>query len=367
MKHICHLTSVHPDNDIRIFKKECISLQRAGFRVTLLAINGESRTEDGVEVIGIPCKFKNRWERARKATKLLKEAALKINADAFHIHDPEMMDAAIQIKQIKRVKIVADIHEYTAGQIRQKHYIPKILQPILGKLYEVYEKSKLKKFDGLIYAVPFENTHLFQLHENTQVVYNFPILQEFKQAPFFDKNKLIYVGGISPDRGLYSMLDLLQANNELKLVMAGNFFSSSYETVLKNHPDFHRIDFRGIVDRKGVAEIYIKGGIGLLLFANKPNLALSMPIKMFEYMAAGLPIICSDFDHWKSIIDKYNCGIYVNPNNRKEVLNAIQKLQNQSTLAVQMGQNGRKAAIEHFNWAQEAEKLVGFYHKLLKV
>ena len=44
-----------------------------------------------------------------------------------------------------------------------------------------------------------------------------------------------------------------------------------------------------------------------------------MPVKMFEYMAAGLPVIASNFPLWESIINKYNCGICVNPYSAIEI------------------------------------------------
>jgi glycosyltransferase involved in cell wall biosynthesis len=86
---------------------------------------------------------------------------------------------------------------------------------------------------------------------------------------------------------------------------------------------------------------------------------------MFEYMAAGLPVIASNFPLWKEIIEGNHCGIYVNPLKPKEIAKAIEYLIKHPKEAKRMGENGRKAVLEKYNWENESKKLLKIYEELL--
>jgi glycosyltransferase involved in cell wall biosynthesis len=86
---------------------------------------------------------------------------------------------------------------------------------------------------------------------------------------------------------------------------------------------------------------------------------------MFEYMAASLPVISSNNKLWKSIIDKHQCGICVDPMNPKEIAEAIQYIIEHPKEAEQMGINGKKAVLEIYNWANEEKKLLELYRNIL--
>ena len=85
--------------------------------------------------------------------------------------------------------------------------------------------------------------------------------------------------------------------------------------------------------------------------------------KIFEYMEAGLPIICTDYDLWKEIVDKYDCGICVEPNNAKQIEEAIQFLISNKEKAYQMGQNGRKAVLLEYNWNTQEKEYLRIFRK----
>lgn len=88
--------------------------------------------------------------------------------------------------------------------------------------------------------------------------------------------------------------------------------------------------------------------------------------KIFEYMKYGLPIICSDLILWKEIIDKYDCGITVDPTNIQEIADALNFLIENPEEAQRMGMNGYKAYIEEYNWDTQVPKLLQLYSELIK-
>lgn len=105
---------------------------------------------------------------------------------------------------------------------------------------------------------------------------------------------------------------------------------------------------------------------GLVCFQPAPNQINAMPRKMFEYMAASLPVIASNFSLWKEIIEGNKCGICVDPLNPKEIAKAIDYLIEHPQDARRMGENGRKAILEKYNWENESVKLLNLYDKLVR-
>ena len=86
--------------------------------------------------------------------------------------------------------------------------------------------------------------------------------------------------------------------------------------------------------------------------------------KLFEFMEAKLPVICSNYLLWKEIIDKYECGLYVDPNNVDEIRNAIEFIINNPEKAQKMGENGRQAVLNEFNWDTQEKVLIELYERL---
>ena len=134
---ICHITTVHPRYDVRIFEKECSSLSKAGFEVHLIVADGKGYEEkNGIRIhdIGKPS---GRLNRMLKFSKLALKKALEIDAELYHFHDPELISTGIALHK-KGKKVIYDIHEDLPKQILSKKYLPslvsKILYPIVNKI-----------------------------------------------------------------------------------------------------------------------------------------------------------------------------------------------------------------------------------------
>ena len=115
-------------------------------------------------------------------------------------------------------------------------------------------------------------------------------------------------------------------------------------------------------------EFYHKNRLGVVVYDYKLNLGYKLGSygtnKIFEYMETGLPFICTDYILWKEIVDENNCGICVEPGNAEQITNAIQYLIDHPALAYQMGQNGRKAVLNKYNWRTQEIAYVDLFEKL---
>lgn len=127
------------------------------------------------------------------------------------------------------------------------------------------------------------------------------------------------------------------------------------------------VRFTGKITRREVNELYGKSRAGIVCYQPLANHMEAQPIKMFEYMAAGLPVIASNFPLWKKIIEENGCGICVDPTSAQEVRRACEKLVNDPQSGQRMGKNGREAVMEKYNWGKEEQKLILFYGQILEM
>jgi glycosyltransferase involved in cell wall biosynthesis len=120
----------------------------------------------------------------------------------------------------------------------------------------------------------------------------------------------------------------------------------------------------GFQTQIAVTELLGTARIGLVLLHSTPSYLNAQPMKLFEYMWAGIPTIASDFPAWRKIVEDTGCGLLVNPLDPKDIANAISRLLENPAEAEEMGRRGREASIRQFNWATEKSKLLQLYDRL---
>lgn len=357
MKKIVHITTVHPAQDTRIFQKECNALANSGHKVFLLAVSDENKTVDNVDIIAL-AKPKNRFHRMTWYLWKVYKTALHLQADLYHFHDPELIIVGLLLR-LHRKKVVYDVHEDVPRDILIKPWLPKKLRRICGKFFEYVENFSARYFNAIVTVTPLL-TARFQCN-NRQVVEirNYPRIS-MAESQSVKKNGLCYTGLISRERGIFEMLQVAHRCN-LPLNLAGKFNCDHLKSEIRSHPSWSRTNYFGFLDRIGVEKIYAESQIGLALLHPGPTYQEALPIKLFEYMAAGLPVVVSNFPLWHEIVAKHDCGICVDPQNIEAVYNAISFLQNNSELSCQMGKRGQQAIKNFYNWDLEEKKLLALY------
>ena len=366
MKNICHITTVHSRYDTRIFFKECISLTKL-YKVFLIVADGlGDEVKNNVHIYDIGLRQKSRLKRARIDSRKAFKKAVKLNCDLYHFHDPELITTGVKLKR-KGFKIIYDVHEDLPKQIFGKPYLKPWLKPIVSKFVKYQEDNAAKKFDYIITATRFIKNRFLKINKNSFDINNYPILNELSNnTPWSNKNQEIcYVGGITRIRGVFEIIKSLE-NKNVKLNLAGKFNSVKYEAECKNALEWNRVNFLGSLDRKGVKNVCENSKIGMVTLYPIINYLEALPVKMFEYMSAGIPVISSNFPLWKEIIEGNNCGLTVDPKDPKQISSAIEKLLSDEKQAEEMGKNGRKAVEEVYNWGIEEKKLFNTYEEILK-
>ncbi len=362
---ICHITTVHPLFDTRIFYKECCSLVKAGFEVHLVVQHDKEEIIDGIHVHPLP-RPKSRIERMLKLRKLAYEKAVVVNAEIYHFHDPELIPVGLKLKRLGK-KVVYDVHEDVPRQILTKQYLNRYIRPVVSKVFELYENYAARKFDAIVTATPHIRDRFSKLNRNTVDINNFPKLNElFSSADWNSrKNEISYVGGISEIRGIIELVKALEYTNTT-LHLAGNFENEELRRKIMSLRGWQRVKYYGFVNREQIREILKQLKIGIVPLHPTNNYVNALPVKMFEYMSAGIPVIASNFPLWKDIIEKNKCGVCVDPLSPKEIANAINFLLSNDDIAKEYGKNARTIIEKKYNWEIEERKLIKLYESLLK-
>jgi len=356
----------HKAFDTRIFHKEARSLQQAGFTVSIIIPHDKDEVREGISILSVPIHRKG-FGKLIVSPWLVFRRALRQSADAwFHLHDSELLWIGVLLRMLGR-KVIYDAHEDTPLQISYQHWIPRMLRTPYAWFYFLLEKFCGRIFQGVIVAEPVIAKYFPK--RKTVVIRNFPSLLPFQKelVPKYEEREriVIYVGLLSEARGVKEMAqaaELVRSRLQFRFILGGDFSPASLQKMIL---DLYPVEFLGWLSFEKLVDLLYQSRIGIIVPHPLERYKTNYPVKLFEYMAAGLPVIASRHGESSAFIRESNAGILVDPLNPTEIANAIIWLFEHEEDARQMGENGKKYVKKFWNWELEEKKIIDFYKQLL--
>jgi glycosyltransferase involved in cell wall biosynthesis len=364
---VVHLTSVHAPTDVRIISKECGTLAEAGYDVVVIAAGKSSQVPNGVVLRSLP-EPHNRRQRLTKTIWQVYRAARRERAAVYHFHDPELMFVGLVLRLLG-ARVVFDVHEDIPADIVDKYWIPSWMRRPIAAAVAILLGLLNRSYSAIVAATPsiakrFRN-------KKTVIVSNYPRIEEFSSVSpvdFSDRRpSALYLGSITVLRCIDLVMSALasaELDPAIRMVLAGRFENEALEARMRSLPGWSRVDFVGWCGREEVSSLLSRSCVGLLLFRPADNHKDSMPTKLFEYMAAGLPVIISNTIRLSRELEREGCVVVVDPLDIDSIARAINNVVLRPEAAREMGLRGRQLVYSQFQWATEATKLKRLYAEI---
>jgi glycosyltransferase involved in cell wall biosynthesis len=365
MTRVCHITTVHHADDHRILYKECVSLRAAGYDVTLIAPHAHDTTIAGVDVVALRVPARNRVERMLRRPHAAYRAAVALDADLYHFHDPEFLPFGTRLARTGK-RVIYDAHEDVSTQIRYKEWLPGPSRAPVARVVARLEAASVARMDAVVSPSLAALERLAPRQPRAVLVANYPRLHDGGAVgPWHARGRAAcYVGGISRVRGAHALVDAM-AHADAELYLAGSISPPALRRELERSAGWQRVRYFGRVSPDRVPEVLARARVGVLPLQPIANYRVAYPVKLFEYLAAGLPVVATDVPLWRELLETHGCGVCVPPDSPRELAQAMSSLLDDDARARAMGERGRRAAEQHYSWQSQADALLALYAELL--
>ncbi|WP_255476612.1 glycosyltransferase [Geminicoccus flavidas] len=367
---VAHLSTTHCPDDVRVVHKECRSLAELGHEVTVI-LPGREVPADPVDVrFDLVAKPSARLQRMTLTALMVFLRAWRMRADVYHFHSPELIPWMFLLL-LRGRPIVYDVHEDFSTGIRRAIYLPYWLAATCAFGLRVLEYLATRCF-----TVVIAEKYYVEIFPNGVELLNYPRVEDFPElavheVPEADSTApvIVYAGSLVRQRGALNYADLAKAMPEVRVRTVGVVSSKLAREMRERAGDAANLEIVGVSRWLCYGEILeayrAKPILGLAIFPDSDHYRRKELTKFFEYMAAGIPVVCSDFPVWRKLIERHGVGVCVDPEDLASAAATIRELIADRSRRQAMADRGRALVLERFNWDLEAARLDHLYVSLV--
>jgi glycosyltransferase involved in cell wall biosynthesis len=345
-------TVVHHPEDARILHRQIRALLDAGHKIKYMAPFRACNVTPWPQIVPVDlprATGRRRSHALRVARRALKEHGG--DADLILLHDPELL---LAVPRRLRSRTVWDVHEDTAAALGAKGWLPAPLRVPLRFAVRRLERRAERRLKLLL----AEEGYRERFRERHPVVPNTTNVPDLPPAPPGD-DRVVYVGQLSPARGAADLIELARLLHDdgvtLELIGAAD---ASVRPLLRDAQRAGLLRWYGFVPNDRALRMAEGALAGLALLHDSPNYRHSMPTKVVEYMARGLPVITTPNPIAAEIVERGACGLVVPFQDPVATAAAVRRLRGDPALRLEMGKRGHEAARARFHWPVQARLFV---------
>lgn len=363
-KKVCMLVWNYFQTDARV-TNEAITVSKLGKDVTVIALNDHETTpefEDRGEFKVRRVSRKPRFLTRLTTTIRLFWAALNERAGIYHSNDLNTTIPGFIASRFWGTRLVYDAHEVSTDRMGWKY----------KKLYYILEKFMIRRADVVI-TTNETRANFFKQTYNIKM----PVI--LKNAPRYqvvssddrirqmlgisqETKIVLYQGGLQPERGLENLVKAVSGIPNIVLVFIGyGKLEEHLKSLVKNQNLDHKVFFLGMIPNEELLKWTASADIGMQVLQNTCfNHYSSISNKIHEYIMAGIPIVASSLPEMKKIVEGFNLGVTVDPDNPESIREGICFLLEDSVRYKKFKQNCYKVS-KMLNWENEEDKLIKIY------
>jgi len=345
------MTVVHHPEDARILHRQIASLTDAGHQVVYAAPFAARGVEPrGVEGVDLP----RSAGRHRGKAVLAARAAyrrLRDDVDITVLHDPELLLAVAG--NHGRRPVVWDVHEDTAAALGMKAWMPGPLRKPFAAAVRAAEAGAERN----LHLTLAEHGYVDRFRKRHPVVPNQTLVPAEVPPPGADR--VVYLGAITLARGAAEMVATARvlAPEGIRVELIGSADAAS-QPLLEAGVRDGVLDWAGFTPND-IALAKLPGALcGLSLLRDEPNYRHSMPTKVIEYMAHGLPVVTTPNPPAAELVTKHSCGTVVPWDDPKAAAEAVLALRDDEALRIEYGRRGHEAALTEHDWRASGARFV---------
>jgi glycosyltransferase involved in cell wall biosynthesis len=381
--HVAMLVRNPFTHDTRV-EKEAATLVDAGYRVTVVAdaAPGLPHREDrnGVAV--------RRVARGRRRVPglsfLSHELRLigvlqRLRADVLHAHDSNAL-IPVAVAAARKKPYVYDAHDLWLHRPRRMR--SRLYHAAQNAWFGLVERILVPRAAAVLTVSPPIAEHLRRVYRlrSVDLVPNYPALEpsdsaarELRSLPGMESVPatvpiVLYVGGLMAGRGIEGLVDAMAAVPTAHLVLlgAGHLAGDLTDRAARRGVS-DRVHVLGPVPSDDVVAYAASADVGVSpIVPSCLNYRYSLPNKLFQYMAAGVPVVASDFPQVREVVLAASAGQVVDTERPEEMAGAIRAALADPAGSREMGRRGRAAVLDRLNWSTSAATLLEVYRRITR-
>jgi glycosyltransferase involved in cell wall biosynthesis len=357
MRRALVATVVHHPADARIRHREIEALLSCGWQVTYaapysgygLAIPTEG---SALTPVDLPRSTGRRRVRALRAARELLASQSKYH-DVVLLHDPELL---LALPGLDLPPVVWDVHEDTPAALTLKPWLPRFLRQPVAALVDMVERVAARR----VWLILAEEGYRDRFGSDPLVVPNTVRVPDTVYAA--GDNRVVYLGHVTLARGAAELVYVSRrlaelTGGEVRMLVVGNADDQAQQ-LLEPAAAAGYLDWPGFVPSDQALGMLSGALAGLSLLHDEPNYQNSMPTKVIEYMAYGVPVITTPLPLARDLVNRARCGVIVPFCDAEAAVREINRLRADPVARTRMGHAGHRVASAEFDWRQVANRFV---------
>ena len=358
--------------------KEALDLVRAGYTVTILAWDRECRLPtreslDGftVERLQFPALLGKGFAQLHRWLRFWLWLGLTLfrrKYDVIHANDLDTLPVGWLAAKLTRAKLIFDAREPNYYAYWPAYQYPALLAARL------MERFLSLQSDHVIVCNPYQVGKYGRMGvRRVTIIANYPPLSMVSASapplPADGEVTLGRIGAIYEDCGIEEIVEavqlLLARGKKVRLFLAGRLVDS-YRARLAEliRPLGDKVELRGAFTHTDLPDLYRHCHISIPAYRPSPWFRHITPVKFFESIAHGVPVIATDIGGIGDMIRQARCGRVLPAPSAEAIAQTVEELISQPTLLREMSSNGMAAIREKYNWDLLTPKLLELYRTL---